>query len=97
MKLVEKKCPNCGANLKFDKDDMEVTCKYCDTSFEIEKEMNFNELVEDVFDSEAFNLHKKTFKHLSRFVFIFTLIVFILIFIAVIINIFGIVPRVRGF
>ena len=38
MKLIEKKCPNCGAGLKFDKNDTEVTCEYCKKSYVIQRD-----------------------------------------------------------
>lgn len=38
MKLIEKKCPNCGAGLSFDKDSHDVTCEYCKKSYVIERE-----------------------------------------------------------
>ncbi len=37
MKLIEKKCPNCGAGLSFDKDSQDVTCEYCKKSYVISK------------------------------------------------------------
>lgn len=36
IKLINKKCPNCGANLKFGFEDTSVTCEYCDTHVLIE-------------------------------------------------------------
>lgn len=38
MKLFEKSCPNCGAELKFNLNDKEVTCNYCRKSYVIEKD-----------------------------------------------------------
>jgi len=38
MKLVEKKCPNCGAGLSFLEDDKGVVCEYCKKSYFIEKD-----------------------------------------------------------
>lgn len=38
MKLVQKKCPNCGASLSFEKDDKKVTCDYCKQEFLVEKD-----------------------------------------------------------
>ena len=40
MKLIEKKCPNCGASLEFNEKDKSCTCAYCHRSFEIEREEN---------------------------------------------------------
>ena len=36
IKLITKKCPNCGANLKFNMSDTSVTCEYCGTHAVIE-------------------------------------------------------------
>ena len=38
MRLIEKKCPNCGANLEFDENDKSCKCQYCKRSFEIERD-----------------------------------------------------------
>ena len=34
MKLIEKKCPNCGANLEFKDTDKSCKCSHCGSSFE---------------------------------------------------------------
>ena len=47
MRLVEKKCPNCGADLEFDENAKSCKCNYCKRSFEIERDLN---------DVEKFNL-----------------------------------------
>ena len=48
MKLINKKCPNCGANLKFSLSDTSVTCEYCSTQVLIEHERaNMYKPVED--------------------------------------------------
>lgn len=39
MKLVEMKCKNCGAVLKVNPDDKDVTCSFCNTSFKIDDEV----------------------------------------------------------
>ena len=35
MKLIELKCPNCGANIEADLNINEVTCKYCKSTFNL--------------------------------------------------------------
>lgn len=40
MILIEKKCPNCGASLKFNDDDKSCKCEYCKREFSIEKDKN---------------------------------------------------------
>lgn len=38
MKFVEKKCPNCGAGLKFDDGDGSVACEYCNKTYYIQRD-----------------------------------------------------------
>lgn len=38
MKFVEKKCPNCGAGLKFDDGDSNVVCEYCNKTYYIQRD-----------------------------------------------------------
>ena len=54
MKLVEKKCPNCGAPLSFKTNDNEITCNYCKKEFVIEKE---DPTLEDLFDESNYVLN----------------------------------------
>ena len=43
MKLIEKTCPKCGANLKFNKNDEKVVCEYCKKEFLIEQDDDNND------------------------------------------------------
>ena len=52
MKLVQKKCPSCGASLSIDSQATEVTCEYCKQKLLIEREENNKD-----FDSTDFCLH----------------------------------------
>ena len=78
MRLVEKKCPNCGANLEFDEDDKSCRCTYCKRSFEIERDLN---------DIDKFNLIyekiHKPFKMVMIVPFIFAGVVFLMIFLSI--------------
>lgn len=38
MKLIEKKCPNCGAGLKFDDGATSVACDYCSKTYYIQRD-----------------------------------------------------------
>lgn len=38
MKLVEKKCPNCGGSLEFSETAKSCKCEYCHRAFEIERD-----------------------------------------------------------
>ena len=92
MKLVEKKCPKCGADLSFDRTSKEVTCKYCNTSFEVFKDTDdIVDTVSDMIDPDIFKLQAKMFKNVSKFstgVFLFIFIVAIAMFIIIAINMF---------
>ena len=65
MRLVEKKCPNCGANLEFSETDKSCKCSYCHRAFEIERDekkefnnyadqFNLNELQNSVVTASKF-------------------------------------------
>ena len=96
MKLVEKKCPNCGADLKFDKEDTEIRCKYCDTCYEIQRDASLDDLVKNVFDANDFILHRKMINRVGKGIFIFAGIMFVFIFVMFIISFFRVFPRIAG-
>ncbi len=51
MKIIEKKCPGCGAALKFGQNDTSVTCEYCGKSLHIQRDENkFAKLAEQNWD-----------------------------------------------
>ena len=41
-KVIEYKCPCCGAGLLFRGDSQQLTCEYCDNSFDLETVRAFN-------------------------------------------------------
>ena len=97
MKLIEKKCPNCGAKLSFESTDKEVTCKYCDQSYEIEREINLKDILGDEFDPREFALRNiKTITKTGKFITIFSICMFIFIFIMFFIIFFRSFPRIMG-
>ena len=66
MKLIEKKCPNCGASLEFKENEKSCTCEYCNSSYEIEKEEK------DTKDlSEQYKLKKLSTVQKAAFAYIF--------------------------
>lgn len=89
MKLIEKKCPKCGADLSFDIKSREVTCKYCNTSFEIDRSDDISSLVNEasnlvneVINPDIFKLHAKISKGItfgSIFIFAIVIIFFLVI------------------
>lgn len=80
MKLIEKKCPNCGGSLEFSETAKSCKCEYCHRAFEIERDNNLD--VSDI--AEQFNLSELEvpLKTVSK-MFIGSRIVFSLIFIFV--------------
>ena len=39
MKLVEMKCKNCGATLKVESDQIDITCNYCYAKYKLDDEV----------------------------------------------------------
>lgn len=54
MKFVEKKCPNCGAGLKFDDNATSVMCEYCNQTFYIQKDEKKYARVDEAHVADAF-------------------------------------------
>ena len=82
MRLVEKKCPNCGANLEFSETDKSCKCQYCHRAFEIERDQNLN--VSDLADQFNLSELSDSFVKTSKFIFIpfiIGMIIFIVIFV----------------
>ena len=52
MKLIEKKCPNCGGSLEFSETAKSCKCEYCHRAFEIERDEKLD--VNNI--AEQFNL-----------------------------------------
>ncbi len=86
MRLVEKKCPNCGASISFKKSDEVVECNYCHTTFDIEKEgEDYKKLRNDDFilHTRAIRKFSKGFLIVWAVMFIFGLLMFVFIFIKI--------------
>ncbi len=79
MRLIEKKCPNCNANLEFGENDKTCKCQYCKRSFEIERDMNDIEKFNLVYDK----IHKPM-KMMFMIPFIAFFVIFIIVFIFII-------------
>ena len=56
MKLVEKRCPHCKGELSFNTDSKEVTCPYCRTKYEIDRDDTSNSKKNDL-NPDSYNLH----------------------------------------
>ena len=82
MKIIQKKCPGCGADLKFDKEDKEVKCKYCNATFQVERDLT--DLVEDMIDPKMFKRHFNFVSYMGIAITVLAIAVFIFIFIRMI-------------
>jgi len=51
MKIIEKKCPNCGGNLDFKVGERDVRCESCRRKFAIEYDTNLADLTEKAKDA----------------------------------------------
>lgn len=82
MRLIEKKCPNCGANLEFNETDKSCKCEYCKRSFEIERDEKINS--SDL--SEQYNLNEasKSILKIAGITMVTPMVVFAIIFIIII-------------
>lgn len=83
MKLVQKKCPNCGAPLSFNEKDKEVTCEYCKQKFIIEKDetstfdtVDFRFRVAKYYEDKAKNNNKRFSRIWTGFLIVGVIILF---------------------
>jgi len=67
MRLVEKKCPNCGGALKFNFEDKETTCEFCGRSFEIERDQSISNDNDEIFNADNYALTEEQKKVLGAF------------------------------
>ena len=52
MKIIEKKCPNCGANLDFKVGERDITCKSCRRKFAVQYDgVDFSQLSEQALNA----------------------------------------------
>ena len=72
MRIIEKKCPNCGAGLEFDNNAKSCKCEYCKKSYAIEMESKDR----DFYSPDNFNLMEKKSSTIFLIVFavIFTIV-----------------------
>ena len=89
MKLVQKKCPGCGASLSFNENATKTKCEYCKQEIFIEKETkdHLNGFAEDVYQlsleefRQASKIHKISFYGVMIFIAaIFIMAIFSFVF-----------------
>ena len=84
MRIIEKKCPNCGASLSFDENDKSCKCDYCKRAFEIERDLDDVEKFNLIYDTVS-----KPFKLFSIIPFVFASIFIIFIALMIFLNVFN--------
>ena len=86
MKLIEKKCPNCGASLEFKDSDKNCKCSHCGSSFEIERDKSVEDLV-DQFDLKPLD---RSFSILAFVIYLFIFVVVICLIAAILHIVFNV-------
>ncbi len=85
MKIVEKKCPGCGANLKFGENDTNVKCEYCGKELYIQRDEKKYAKVDEEHIANAYKFVDEVGKPIAKgiaFVQIIMFIIFGLLFVS---------------
>ncbi len=93
MKIIEKKCPNCGANLKFNAGDHDVHCEKCRRDFAIEYD---DKMLDPEVALRAKDIQLRIlddFEKKQKFVKIFFIIVILIIIASIIGTVVGMVSQ----
>jgi hypothetical protein len=69
MKFVEKKCPNCGAGLKFDDGATSVVCEYCNQTFYIQRDEKKYGRVDEAHMADAYRFVDEMGKPIAEAIF----------------------------
>lgn len=96
MKLIEKKCPNCGAGLKFDDGATSVVCEYCNQTFYIQKDEKKFAKVDDAHLADAYKFVDEVGKPIVKVfaaaqigMMIVPVIIFVIAFVGILFTIFS--------
>lgn len=82
MKIVEKKCPNCKANLEFDVGERNVSCPNCRRAYAIEYD---KEQIDPEVELKAKDIQLKVLKSfdrvhsMSKIIFVFAFVIILAI------------------
>ena len=89
MKLIEKKCPNCGASLEIGENDKTCKCKYCHSVFQVERDEKEKDDIEKSIQLKKLEGPLKVFGLYFIGSYIVSGIIFLLVFIFIGIMIFA--------
>ncbi|MCQ2571248.1 MAG: hypothetical protein MJ154_03305 [Candidatus Saccharibacteria bacterium] len=85
MKIVEKKCPNCGANLDFKVGESDVTCSGCRRKFAVEYDhTNFESLSHEAV--EKLNELNVQLMPVHKIVSTMSIVIFAIVFVTIAIS-----------
>ena len=76
MKIIEKKCPNCGGNLDFKVGERDVKCESCRRKFAVEYDADLNDLSEKAMD--ALKAADISLRPVRRFIFAIVIVFFMI-------------------
>ena len=89
MKIIEKKCPNCGGNLDFKVGERDVKCSSCRRKFAVEYDADPAELSEKA--KEALKAADINLRPIRRIFFVFFGAFFIIMVTAIVISVIAMV------
>ncbi len=84
MKLIEKKCPNCGAGLTFDENSTNVQCEYCKMNYEIKRDDTKIDNPEEAYDLVKVKKVASVFFTYFAVSSIISFVIFLLVFIFIV-------------
>lgn len=77
MKIVEKKCPGCGADLKFGENDTNIKCEYCGKELYIQKDEKKYEKFDEAHLADAYKFVDEFGKPIAKGVAVVQIIMII--------------------
>ena len=84
MKIIEKKCPNCGGNLDFKVGERDVRCESCRRKFAVEYDADINDLSEKAVDAlKAADISLRPVRKVLIVIFCIFFFVFVLVAMAI--------------
>lgn len=84
MKIIEKKCPNCGANIKFKVGEHDARCEKCRREFAIEydEDVDLKHAIGEI-SAESIRLANSMAGHINENMKIFRIVFFVIFGIAI--------------
>ena len=84
MKLIEKRCPNCGAGLSFNESDKNIHCEYCNMNYEIKRDDTKIDNPEEAYDLVKVKKVASAFFTYFALSSIISFVIFLLVFVFIV-------------